>query len=130
MSEEIGVDLADDVGARVEPGPMVPIPVLVEGSALARTAPATFGAFKAANGITSAVAVRLLPKDPRRKRVQILASGQPIQLGGTQAQAQAPTAAVLPTGLPLTIEGTFEIWAMSATSGQAANVSLFVESWT
>ncbi|TFV29500.1 hypothetical protein E4K10_49890 [Streptomyces sp. T1317-0309] len=91
--------------------------VSVAGPVDTRELPAVRSGFHTEQGVGAAVAVKLLPLEPRRKSALLLAVAQDIWLSGSQAGAQAGAAAAIrvPKGLPWPVASLEEIWACSTT---------------
>lgn len=113
--------------------PIPPLPVTVVDPIPVRDMPAVSSGWQAYDvPLTTSPAVRVLGRDPRRKRALIVAvdlagtTGR-MQLGGTQAEAGSDRATIWPINTPLEITGSDEVWASARTA--VITVSVINEQW-
>lgn len=76
----------------------------------------------------------LLPRDLRRSRALILATGAPVVIGLTTTDCLIPpgsraNGAYWPVNLPLELRGMSRLFVASQTPGTPANVTIISESW-
>ncbi|HET7641155.1 MAG TPA: hypothetical protein VFK47_20770 [Ktedonobacteraceae bacterium] len=103
------------------------IPVCIEDVVRVQELPrksAGFQGFPLATG----TAVKVLERDPRRASAVIVASGNPVALGGQQQVALGSQAFILPVGVLLTVRDFNEMWATSTTGN--ATLSIMNEQWS
>ncbi|NUR38810.1 MAG: hypothetical protein HOV73_01820 [Streptomyces sp.] len=105
--------------------PARPIPVALCGPAEVRELPAVRAGYKTEQGVGTAIAVKLLPFEPRRKEAYICALSQDIYISGTQAGAQSGAAGAMriPAVVPWRIGHLDEVWACAVTSTTDIGVS-------
>lgn len=109
------------------PAPLTPIPVVIEGPARVVELPSV-GLVLDQIDVDNTTAQKVWGKDPRRKRLTLIASGGAIRLAASQAACKPGSGAILPTGVPLTISAANEVWVMAST-GAATTVSYIIEQW-
>lgn len=78
--------------------------------------------------LTAGISVKVVEKDAKRAKATLLATNQPILLGGNQQMALTSNAFILPVGIPLVIENTGEIWATASVN--TAVLSVLNEQWS
>lgn len=111
--------------------PIVAVPVRVDGVVRVQELPAQSGSVRSVVLDADGRAVRVAKPDARRKRLRLLASGQPVYFGYDQATADSPVAGVLPVGVVLAIEPRdAELWVRSATAATAATLTVINDQWT
>lgn len=109
-----------------EPEKVPPIPVTVSDAVQVRSLPAKTASFESVD--LTANAVRILGRDPRRKRAIIsIASGETIALGSTQADANGAGA---PISGNLELTTLDEVWAATWGTGTPSTVGIITEIWT
>lgn len=114
MNLDITPDPSEIVQAEEAPYNTVPVPTTICGPVETRELPASgYPGYNTVTAIGTAVAVRLLPLEPRRKYAVISADTQDIWIGATQAAAQSGSAGAIrvPAALPRTIGHVHELWA-------------------
>lgn len=107
-----------------------PIPAIICGPVQTREAPAVRGSYQTVSNVSTAVGVRLLSYEPRRKSARILAVSGDIWISKTQQGAQmgASGAARIPFNQWVPITNIEELWACS-TSG-TTDVSVLADFWS
>lgn len=120
----------EDIVQAEEYDPHLPINVVVCGPTEVRELPAVRAGYRTEQGVGTAVAIKLLAFEPRRKSATILALDQDIYLSNSQAGAQsgAAGAARIPAVVPYVIGHLDEVWACAVTS--TTNISILCEYWT
>lgn len=103
-----------------------PLPVTTVDPVQTRELPAKHTAYFTVGSVGTAAGVRLVPHDPRRKSVTVLALDQDVVLGGTQAAALS--GAQWPANVPFVSTSVGEMWATSVTA--TTDVSVIAEYWT
>lgn len=123
-------DAEDVVQAEETYDPTRPINVTVCGPTEVRELPAVRSGYRTEQAVGTAVAVRLLGFEPKRKTATIVALSQDIYISNSQAGAQtgAAGAARLPAVVPFPIGHLDELWAC-AVSG-STDISIVTEYWT
>jgi hypothetical protein len=117
----MNIDLTPDPDEIVQaeetyaPGP--PVNVTVCGPAQVRELPAVRAGYKTEQAVTSTLAVKLLPFEPRRKAAYILALSQDIYISSSQggAQSGASGAMRIPALVPWYIGHLDEVWVAAVT---------------
>jgi hypothetical protein len=94
-----------------------PVAVTVCGPTETRELPAVRAGYRTEQNVGTAVAVKLLPFEPRRKEAYICALSQDIYISGTQAGAQSGAAGAMriPAVVPWRIGNLDEVWACAVT---------------
>jgi hypothetical protein len=120
----------DVVQAEENYDPHAPINVSVCGPTEVRELPAVRAGYRTEQAVGTAVAVKLLAFEPRRKSATILALDQDIYLSNSQAGAQAGAsgAARIPAVVPYVIGHLDEVWACAVSA--TTNISVLCEYWT
>lgn len=116
MNIEVTSDPEEIVQAE-EDTSAAPVTVAVCGPVETRELPARQVGYKTEQSVGAAVAVRLLPFEPRRKGALICATAQDIWLSGTQAGAMAGAAGAIrvPAVVPWAVDHLEEVWACAVT---------------
>jgi hypothetical protein len=127
---EMHADAEDVVQAEETYDPTRPINVTVCGPTEVRELPAVRSGYRTEQGVGTAVGVKLLAFEPRRKSAVILALSQDIYLSNSQAGAQsgAAGAARIPAVVPFVVGHLDEVWATSVAS--TTDISIVAEYWT
>jgi hypothetical protein len=73
--------------------------------------------------------VKLLPRDPRRGRTNIVSIDQPFYYGNTEAEAEQGVGAVWPDLVALVITHTDEVWVACAAAGSLSTIGVVSELW-
>lgn len=94
-----------------------PVDVSVCGPVQTRELPARPGGYKTDQNVTTSVAVKILPMEPRRKSAVLISTSQDIYISGSQAGAQAGAAGAMrwPAVVPYTVEHLGEVWVCAVT---------------
>lgn len=110
--------------------PTRPINVQLCGPAETRELPAVRAGYKTEQGVGAAVAVKLLPFEPRRKQALLCALSQDVYLSGTQAGAMAGASGAIriPAVVPWPINNLDEVWVMAVTG--TTDISVQAEYWS
>lgn len=119
----------EDIVQVEEPVPaMTPIPVTVEGQVKAREVPAVRASY-ATETVSTDIAARLMPFEPRRKSALIVSAAD-VWISDSQAGAQmgASTSFKLAAGSLLRIGHMDEVWACAVTG--TADVSVMALFWS
>lgn len=97
--------------------PTRPINVQICGPTETRELPAVRAGYRTEQNVTAAIAVKLLPFEPRRKEAYIVANSQDMWVSGSQAGAQAGAAGAIrvPAVIPWRIGNLDEVWACAVT---------------
>lgn len=120
----------DEIQQDEEHAKIGPVGVVVEGVVRVQSLPAQGGSARSFTLTADAASVKLAKPDPRRKCLRLLAVDQKIAFGYSQSEADAATAAQLPTGVLLPIDNRdAEVWVRSAVAAQAATVTLINDQW-
>lgn len=110
----------DEIVQAEEPyDPARPIGVTVCGPVQTRELPALAPpGYKTDQAIGTALGVKVLPMDPRRKQATIIAQSQDIWISSSQAGAQsgASGAMRIPAVLPYVITHAHEVWVCAVSS--------------
>lgn len=127
---EMHADAEDIVQAEEPYDPSRPINVTVCGPTEVRELPAVRAGYRTEQGVGTAVAVKLLTFEPRRKGAVILALSQDIYISGSQAGAQSGAAggARIPAVVPFPVSHLDEVWACSVAS--TTDISVMAEYWS
>lgn len=127
---EMHADAEDVVQAEEVYDPTRPINVTVCGPTEVRELPAVRSGYRTETGAGTAVGVRLLGFEPKRKGAVIIALTQDIYISNSQAGAQSAGsgAARIPALVPFPVSHLDEVWAC-AVSG-ATDISVITEYWT
>lgn len=128
MSADLTPDTEDVLQEEAHPAPMTPIPVVVEGPTRVVELP-TPDLVADQVDLDNVTPVRLFGRDPRRKRLTLIASGGALRLATNSQQCQPGRGAIIPTGVPVTLTAYCEVWVM-ASSGSGCTVSYLSEQWT
>jgi hypothetical protein len=120
---------AEDVGIGHE-YEVRPVAVTVCGPTQTREVPAVRAGYRTEQAVGTAVAVKLLPFEPRRKEAYIVALSQDMWISGSQAGAQAGAAGALrvPAVVPWRIGNLDEVWAC-AVSG-TTDIGVQADYWS
>lgn len=102
------------------------VPVSVEGIADVRQVGGRESGFRLFNLNSGSPAQRIVDDDPRRAAVTIIPLDQDIRLGHVQGDVGSASA-ILPVGVPLTLNTSDEIWANAVSGG--TNVTVITEYW-
>ena len=107
-----------------------PVDVSVCGQVETRELPAVRAGYRTESAVGTAVGVKILAFEPRRKSAVIIAQSQDIYVGISQAGVQAGTsgAARLPALVPFVVTHLDEVWAISVAS--TTDISVLAEYWT
>lgn len=130
----MNIDLTPDpdeiVQAEEEYDPVRPIGVTVCGPTETRELPAVRAGYKTEQAVGTAVAVKLLPFEPRRKVAYLIAQSQDIWISGSQAGAQsgASGAMRIPAVVPYPVGHLDEVWACSVAS--TTDISVESDYWS
>jgi hypothetical protein len=130
----VNVDVTPDpeeiVQAEEEYGGGAPVKVVVCGPTETRELPAVRAGYKTDQGITAAVAVKVLPFEPRRKEAFLVALDQDIWLSGSQAGAQSGAAGAMriPAVVPWRIGHLDEVWVCAVTG--TTDVGVQADYWS
>lgn len=116
-----------------EPAPydLKPIPVEVCGPVETRELPAVGRpGYFTASGVTTTLAVRVLPMEPRRKYAVLLSADQDLWISTSQAGAQSGSAGAMrvPAVIPYPIHHMHEVW-VCAVAG-TASVGVETVAWS
>lgn len=127
---EMHADAEDIVQAEEPYDPTRPINVQVCGPTETRELPAVRAGYRTEVAVGTAVAVKLLPFEPRRKSAVILALSQDIYISGSQAGAQtgSSSAARIPAVVPFAVGHLDEVWACAVSS--TTDISILAEYWS
>lgn len=109
---------------------IAPIGVTVLGPVQTREAPAIRGSYRTEVAVGTAVAVRLLTFEPRRKEAYLWPLSQDIYISGSQAGAQTGAAAGMriPAMVPWRIGHLDEVWACAVTA--TTDISVQSDYWS
>lgn len=107
--------------------PLTPIPVVVEGPARTVELPVERMVADQVD-VDTITPIRILGRDPRRKRCVLMPSGGAVRLAASKKQCIPGSGAIVPTGAMLVLSAYGEIWVM-ASSGSATTVSYVAEYW-
>lgn len=128
----MSIDLTPDPDEIVQAETYVPqpVPVAVCGPAETRELPAIRAGYRTDQGVTTSVAVKVLPMEPRRKEAVLVALDQDVWISGTQAGAQSGAAGALrvPAGVPWRIGHLGEVWACAVTA--TTDIGVQAEYWS
>lgn len=107
-----------------------PVAVAVAGPVEVRELPAPLVGYQTVPAVGTAVGVRLVPFEPRRKGGYLLALSQDIWISTSQAGAQmgASSAARWPAMVPYPITHLEEIWACAVTG--TTDISIQCDYWS
>lgn len=123
-------DLQPDTGDLLQeeqvPG-LTAIPVVVEGPTRVVELPAQDLVLGQVD-VDNTTPVRIFGRDPRRKRLQLVASGGSVRIATSQKQAVPGNGAVWPVGVPYMVNAMTEVWVI-AVSGSPVTVSYSAEQW-
>jgi hypothetical protein len=100
------------------------------GPVQTRELPAVRAGYFTTQNVSTAVAVRLLPFEPRRKSAVIVGLTQDIWISGSQQGAQmgASSAFRVPAVVPFVVDNLDEVWAC-AVSG-TTDISVMTNFWS
>ncbi len=102
------------------------VPVEINTPVNTRELPSKFGSMFTEKAVGTAVAVRILGRDPRRKSAKIIGLSQNLRFGPTQAVAQT-TGAEWPAIVPMVTDCFDELWVCATTS--TTDISVIAEWW-
>jgi hypothetical protein len=127
---EMHAEPEDIVQAEEPYDPTRPINVTVCGPTETRELPAVRAGYRTEQGVGTAVAVKVLAFEPRRKGAVIVALSQDIYISGSQAGAQSGAAggARIPAVVPFPVNHLDEVWACSVSS--TTDISVMAEYWS
>jgi hypothetical protein len=105
------------VQAEEEPYATRPVAVAVCGPVETRELPAVRSGYKTEVQVGTALGVKLLPFEPRRKEAFIIALDQDVWISGSQAGAQSGAAGAMriPAVVPWRVGHLDEVWACAVT---------------
>lgn len=110
---------------------LIPVRVQVCGPTEVRELPASgYPGYRTETGVGTAVAVRLLAMEPRRKYATLIAQSQDIWLSTSQAGAQAGASGAMriPAVVPFVIGHLHEVWACAVTG--TTDISVETVQWS
>lgn len=119
MNIDITPDPAAVVQAEEDYDPARPINVTVCGPVQTREAPGIAApGYKTDQAIGTALGIKILPMDPRRKQATIIPLSQDLWISTSQAGAQAGAAGAMriPAVIPYVITHAHEVWACAVAS--------------
>lgn len=130
MELDVTPEPEDIVQAEEKDYNAAPIAVSMCGPVQTRELPAVRGGYGTVTAVGTAVGVRLLPFEPRRKNAVIMAVDADIWVSSTQSGAQfgAGGSAKVTANVPFTIDNMEEVWACS-TSG-TTDISVITNYWS
>jgi hypothetical protein len=108
-----------------------PIPVAVEGPVQTRELPAAgYPGYKTESNVTTALGVKLLAMEPRRKYATVLALTQDVWISTSQAGAQSGAGGAMrwPALVPYVVGHLHEVWVCSVTG--TTDVSVETVNWS
>lgn len=118
------------VQAEEDDYPLQPIPTTICGPVEVRELPAIRAGYKTEQAVGVAVAVKLLPLEPRRKSAVIMASSQDIWISSTQAGAQSGASGAfrVSADVAFPIDHMAEVWACS--TAETTDISVMTLFWS
>lgn len=127
---DLNADPEDIVQAEEPYDPTRPINVAVCGQVETRELPAVRAGYRTEVGVGTAVGVKVLAFEPRRKSAVLIAQSQDVYVGISQAGVQAGTSgsARLPALVPFVVTHLDEVWVCSVAS--TTDISILAEYWT
>lgn len=131
MNVDVTPDPEEIVQAQEDEYNSRPIPVVVCGPVQTREMPAIAPpGYMTAQGVGTAVGVRLLALEPRRKYATITAQDQDIWISGSQAGAQSGASGAMrwPAVVPYVVGHAEEVWVTAVTG--TTNVSVETVNWS
>lgn len=105
-----------------------PVPVTVEGPIHAQQLPGRTRWAMGALTITTTLPQQLVGDEPRRKRLVVTTATSAAFLSDSEAGASSNRRFRLPSGSPVELTHTGEVWALG--DGGNAEVSWFMEFWS
>lgn len=121
---ELHADPDEIVQAEEPYDPTRPINVAVCGPVETRELPARRPGYKTEQAVGTAVGVKLLPFEPRRKAALIMAVSQDVWVSGSQAGAQSGAAGAIrvPALVPWPVDHLEAVWACAVTGSTDISV--------
>lgn len=131
MNIDVTPDPDDIVQAEEDDYNSRPIPVSVCGPTEVRELPASgYPGYQTVSAVGTAVAVRLLALEPRRKYATLIAQDQDVWIASSQAGAQAGAGGGMriPAVLPYVIGHMHEVWACAVAG--TTDISVETVNWS
>lgn len=130
MNISTDADPSDIVQEEPPHDPTRPINVSVVGPTEVRELPAVRAGYRTEQNVTAAIAVKLLPFEPRRKSAVLIALTQDMFISGSQAGAMSGASGALrvPALVPWVISNLDEVWACSVTG--TTDIGVQAEYWS